>query len=112
MSQSTNVPHELDVIDLTAYLNGEGHGDLPKRVLESLRNTSCLVVKDPRVTEQQNEDFLDLMESYFSLPREQKMKDARPELSYQVGFLSVYNLPKHHAVHQHEYLKIDIDSQL
>jgi hypothetical protein len=41
------------------------------------------------------------MESYFSLPREQKMKDARPELSYQVGFLSVYNLPKHHAVHQH-----------
>jgi non-haem dioxygenase in morphine synthesis N-terminal len=85
MAHSTPVAHELDVIDFTAYLNGDGPGDLPKRVLESLRNTSCLVVKDPRVTEQQNEDFLDLMESYFSLPREQKMKDARPELSYQVG---------------------------
>lgn len=85
MAQSIADPHELDVIDLTAYLNGEGTGDLPARVLASLRNTSCLVVKDPRVTTQQNEDFLDLMESYFSLPREQKMKDARPEQSFQVG---------------------------
>lgn len=84
MAQSTSAPHELDVIDFTSFLNGNDPGDLPKRVLESLRNTSCLVVKDPRVTFEQNEDFLNLMEAYFSQPREQKMKDARPEQSYQV----------------------------
>lgn len=82
--QNSTDPHELDVIDFTAYLDGKDPGDLPARVLASLQSTSCLAVKDPRVTNQQNEDFLNLMESYFALPREQKMKDARPEQSYQV----------------------------
>lgn len=90
--QSSSDPHELDVIDLTAYLEGKDPGDLPARVLASLQTTSCLAVKDPRVTNQQNEDFLDLMESYFSQSRSQKMKDARPEQCFQVGTHFVYSL--------------------
>jgi len=43
------------------------------------------VVRDPRVDSRHNARFLDVMEAYFSQPVEQKMKDARPHLHYQVG---------------------------
>ena len=42
-------------------------------------------MRDPRVTEADNDEFLDLLEEYFSQPAELKAEDARPELSYQVG---------------------------
>jgi isopenicillin N synthase-like dioxygenase len=42
-------------------------------------------VRDPRVTEENNQRFLDMIEDYFNQPEEQKLKDARPELGYQVG---------------------------
>ena len=42
-------------------------------------------VKVPGVTEAENDRFLDTMEAYFSRPDDLKMRDARPEFSYQVG---------------------------
>lgn len=55
-----------------------------KDILDTLREFSCVVVRDPRVPASQNDVFLDTMEEYFSQPREVKMLDARPDLSYQV----------------------------
>lgn len=55
------------------------------KVVESLRNTGCLIVRDPLVTEEDNNRFLDLMESYFEQENSIKLEDARPELGYQVG---------------------------
>jgi isopenicillin N synthase-like dioxygenase len=72
------------VIDLTAYIEKGVAGDLPRSVLDAMRNASCVVVRDPRVPYQQNEEFLDLMEQYFSQPREVKMRDIRADSSYQV----------------------------
>jgi len=56
-----------------------------KALAETLKETSCLIVKDPRVTEEDNNRFLDMMEKYYELPHEIKMKDVHPELSYQLG---------------------------
>jgi hypothetical protein len=35
--------------------------------------------------EQQNSSFIDMMEKYYDQSHEAKMKDVRPELSYQLG---------------------------
>ena len=40
-------------------------------------------MRDPRVSEQNNSVFLDLMESYFGVS--DGVRDARPEVHYQVG---------------------------
>jgi len=42
-------------------------------------------VHDTRVSEDDNDVFLDLLEDYFNQPTSQLKKDERPELSYQVG---------------------------
>jgi len=42
-------------------------------------------VKDSRVTEEDNEQFLDLLENYFAIPTEELKKDERKEYGYQVG---------------------------
>jgi len=42
-------------------------------------------VKDSRVSETDNETFLDLMEDYFAQPDDILEKDERPEYGYQVG---------------------------
>lgn len=46
---------------------------------------SALAVRDPRVSEQANNNFLDIVETYFDQPTDVKLQDARPEVGYQVG---------------------------
>ncbi len=52
-----------------------------------LQQTGCLIVRDPRVSSEQSDCFLDMMERYFSQPTELKMPDVHPELHYQVCLL-------------------------
>ena len=40
---------------------------------------------DSRVSEEDNSKFLDLLEDYFSQPKELLKRDERPELAYQIG---------------------------
>jgi hypothetical protein len=44
----------------------------------------ALLLHDSRVSEEDNNVFLDLMEDYFALPEDELKKDERPELGYQV----------------------------
>ena len=60
-------------------------GLLCRDVAECLKRSGALVVRDPRVESHHNARFLDVMESYFGQSYEEKMKDARPNLHYQVG---------------------------
>ena len=57
-----------------------------KTVAESLSTTGCVVIKDPRVASEDNSQFVDMMERYFSQEAQVKFQDARPELHYQVSF--------------------------
>ena len=44
-----------------------------------------MLVHDSRVSEEDNNEFLDLIEDYFAQPEEALKKDERPGLGYQVG---------------------------
>lgn len=55
-----------------------------RELADSLRRFGAVLVKDPRVRTDDSDAFLDMMERYFSQPRETKLMDARPQLSYQV----------------------------
>lgn len=50
-----------------------------------LIDTGILIVRDPRVKSEDNDIFLDTIEDYFNQEYDTKMKDARPDLGYQVG---------------------------
>ncbi|CAG8708511.1 7458_t:CDS:2, partial [Acaulospora morrowiae] len=78
----------LPLINLELFLNDR---DDPlviiecKKTANTLINYGTLLVKDPRVTEEDNSRFLDLMEDYFAQPFETKLKDVRSGVDYQMG---------------------------
>jgi isopenicillin N synthase-like dioxygenase len=86
-------PHcpALPVFNLDSYLNSssttsdEDVQNLCAALAFCLRESGAIVIRDPRCDERDNEQFLDLMERYFSQSIEDKMKDVHPELMYQVG---------------------------
>jgi len=69
-----------------------------KRVKEILETTSCLIVRDPRVPEEFNRRFIDLMEAYFNQPLEVINKDIFPQYSFQVGTTpELQEIPRDHT---------------
>jgi isopenicillin N synthase-like dioxygenase len=55
------------------------------KLAEAVKTYGAFAIRDKRVTEQENNDFLDLIEDYFDQPTEEKLKDTRPDLHFQVG---------------------------
>lgn len=61
-----------------------------KQVAECLYQYGILIVRDPRVNEQDNSDYIDMMEKYFEsrgnqLYSGEQLEDAKPDCHYQVG---------------------------
>jgi len=57
------------------------------KVTASLHKFGILIVRDPRVNFQMNEDYIDMVEHYFEAQGEkfyrgEILKDCHPELSY------------------------------
>jgi len=79
----------LPVIDIDLFLKvGSGSKDAleeSKKAADALIRFGALIVRDSRVSEEDNEAFLDLMEDYFAQPTEIVKRDERPEYGYQVG---------------------------
>ena len=55
------------------------------KAADALITYGALLVQDSRVSEDDNNTFLDLIEDYFAQPNDALKKDERPELGYQVG---------------------------
>lgn len=91
----------LEVVDLSSFLQDKKSGDaisMCAKLTEILKKTSCLIVRDPRVKEQDNERFLNMMEKYYDQPHNSKMKDVHPELSYQLGATPEFTeVPRDHT---------------
>lgn len=89
MASTHELSMDLPIIDLDIFLNEPR--DSPavteecRKAAEALITYGALVLHDSRVSERDNETFLDLLEDYFAQSEEMLKKDERPELSYQVG---------------------------
>ncbi|KAI9189857.1 hypothetical protein H9P43_001292 [Blastocladiella emersonii ATCC 22665] len=82
------VPLALPVVDLAVYMadptSAAAKAEAAKAA-DALKSYGALLVRDPRVPEGANGEFLDMMEQYFEQPLDAKMADVRPELNYQIG---------------------------
>lgn len=83
---------EVPVINVRAFLEKEpGQWEEQcKLVAQSLHQFGILIWRDPRVNEQDNEDYLDLMERYFeSNARKfyagEDLQDCKPQFNFQAG---------------------------
>jgi isopenicillin N synthase-like dioxygenase len=56
-----------------------------KTIARLLHHYGFLIVRDPRVTMEDNDTFIDMMERYYGQPEEKKSGDVRKEIFYQVG---------------------------
>ena len=82
---------KVPVIDVQAFLTeGPSAKSDSKQVAEALHKYGCLVIKDPRVNQAQNDKFLDTLEKYFNTRSKQyyekkTAKDIYANYDYQVG---------------------------
>lgn len=81
---------DITVIDTSSMLNGRPNAEQCRKVVEGFYKHGVIAIKDPRVDEKKNQQFLELMTRYFQLQGEryyrgEKLQDARPEVGYQVG---------------------------
>ncbi|KAL7894431.1 hypothetical protein HDV63DRAFT_398868 [Trichoderma sp. SZMC 28014] len=88
-SQQSQLSMDLPIIDLDIYLNNPRTSPLVQaecsRAASALITYGALLLHDSRVSEADNDTFLDLLEDYFAQPEEDLKRDERPELSYQIG---------------------------
>jgi isopenicillin N synthase-like dioxygenase len=77
----------LPVIDIALFFDANVDAERKKieckKVAESLEKFGLVVLRDPRVSEEDNHVFLSMMERYFG--QSDGVTDARPEIHYQVG---------------------------
>ena len=89
----------MPVIDLDLYLEGANASERDsseiseaalaecKKVAECFHNFGILLIRDPRVNMQDNEQYIDLMESYFASAGEkfysdEPVNEIKPEFHY------------------------------
>ncbi|KAI9060553.1 Clavaminate synthase-like protein [Trametes sanguinea] len=79
----------LPVVDLDVFLSASPDSDAftneCRKAADALITYGALLLHDSRVSEEDNNTFLDLIEDYFAQPEELLKQDERPELGYQVG---------------------------
>jgi len=91
---------DIPVIDIEPFLAQQEDCQeidlLCLQVAEALHNFGCVVVRDPRVQEHANSEFLDMMERYYS--QSDGVSDARPEVGFQVGVTPGFKeTPRNHC---------------
>jgi len=74
------------VIDLSPFLKDSSTSSSScKEIAHLLHEFGLLIVRDPRVDDNLNTNFLNMMENYYDQPESVRMEDARPAVHYQVG---------------------------
>lgn len=84
---SASVP----IVDTTNFMLGRPEAKRDCLAMaEALHKYGCVVIKDPRVNQQHNDRFLDMIERYFEARgrmfyQGQKIEEIFPEKYYQIG---------------------------
>jgi hypothetical protein len=91
-------PETIDVSEFLKDKTSTASLESCKRLAQTLKETSCLIIRDPRVSEEDNNTFLTMMEQYYEQELNEKMKDVHPELHYQLGATPEFvEVPRDHA---------------
>ncbi|CCM04195.1 uncharacterized protein FIBRA_06361 [Fibroporia radiculosa] len=78
----------LPVVNLDVFQSSSGSSESLqecRKAADALIVYGALLLHDSRVSEDDNNTFLDLLEDYFNQPESVLKQDERPELGYQVG---------------------------
>lgn len=93
------------VVDVSGFLDHlANHPDTPipdlvkdacRQIVESFHHTGVLIIRDPRVNEQANWTFIDMMEQYYQRAGQQlyngeQVAEVHPELHFQIGATPEY----------------------
>lgn len=86
--QSSNL--KIPIVDIEPFLQGKTCPEECKIVADSFYKFGCLIIKDPRVNQEQNSAFIDMMEKMFSKRAAdhyagRKVEDIFPEHDFEVG---------------------------
>lgn len=93
---------EMPIIDLDLYMQGAQSASPSeaaliecKKVAECFHQFGIILIRDPRVNMQDNDQYIDLMEQYFSdigdkFYANEPIDDIKPEFHYQVGATPEY----------------------
>lgn len=87
----TSATEEIPIVDAIIYMNNsEGWEDECKKVAYSFHKFGIVKFRDPRVNEEDNDEYIDMVEKYFAevsqkFYRGEELKDVRPDLCYQTG---------------------------
>ena len=83
------------IIDMSLFLDRrpDANADIIeecRKVALSFHKFGICIVKDPRVNHEENDAYLDMMETYFEQVSQdfyagRELADSRPELSFQTG---------------------------
>jgi isopenicillin N synthase-like dioxygenase len=81
---------DFPVINLAPFLSKNSSSEEAwtkecNAIAHCLTKYGCLVIRDPRVTMEDNDTFIDQMEKYYEQPKNVKLADIRPDVFYQVG---------------------------
>ena len=82
---------EIPIINGLLYMQrGEGWEEECQKVAYSFHKFGIAKMRDPRVNQEANKNYIDMVERYFQDIGErfyagEKIKDIRPELCYQTG---------------------------
>lgn len=86
---------QIPIINLENFLKKNNHIECNK-VVDSFTKYGIIIVKDNRVNENDNNNFLNMMEQYYE--QVDFKKDIRPDYSYQVGLTpELTELPRNHC---------------
>lgn len=86
-SKSAKAYPQIPVIDLNLFFSKDQdsakYREECAKVADAFHKYGVVIVKDPRVSNVDNEKFISMMEKYFELS--DGRRDARPEYNFQVG---------------------------
>eukprot|EP00466_Bigelowiella_natans_P017542 jgi/Bigna1/136381/aug1.33_g11089 len=85
-SEGNEKSSDFPVLDLSKFLKDPDSAEEDcKLVAKMFHETGLLIVKDPRVSMEHNDTFIDNMEKFYELDLKAKMETVHPEYHYQIG---------------------------
>ena len=88
---TTKITEEIPIVDAEIYMNKQqGWEEECKKTALSFHKFGIVKFRDPRVNEQDNNEYIDMVEKYFAEVSEkfyngEELKDVRADLCYQAG---------------------------